>query len=270
MAKIVREIQGQVEAEGAWTFRMDGDGNKTLVGRFVGSPKTISAAAISLVPGASVVVPEDWPSPDGYVWVLSGAEATHESPIEAVLTLTFTLKTGEGDAGTGGAVLNEATEVADFQNIEKPLTSAPFWTFSSESAQKKAQAAKIAQLYIDAETVDKADALLETECGKLSIDEAGIEVIRKFIEKRLAGVEAYYYPAPTLSRTEESTTKPSDFGQDVAKIVTSPPLENIPVPEGFEWLGAGDRLAYSGGVYTRERSYIGANTWDRDLYEEAT
>lgn len=270
MTKIVQEIQGLREAEGAWTFRMDENGNKTLVGRFVGSPTTISEAAISLVPGSSAVVPAGWPSPDGYAWVLSAAEATHESPIEAVLTLTFSIKRSGSDDENGDAVLGADTEVADFQNIEKPLTSAPFWTFSSESAQKKAQAAKIAQLYIDAETVDKAEELLKTECGKLGIDDAGMEVVRKFIEKRLAGVEAYYYPAPTLSRTEESTTAPNDFGQEVAKIVASPSMKNIPVPEGFEWLGAGDRLTYSGGVFTRERSYIGANAWDRDLYEEAT
>ncbi|MBP3303012.1 MAG: hypothetical protein J6L64_07785 [Opitutales bacterium] len=270
MTKIVQEIQGQREAEGAWTFRMDGNGNKTLVGRFIGSPKTISEAAISLVPGSSAVVPAEWPSPEGYVWTLSGVEATHESPVEAILTLTFSLDRAGGSSGIGSAGLADPVEVADFQNIEKPLTSAPFWSFNSEGAHKKAQAAKIAQLYIDAETVDKADELLEKECGKLNIDASGMEVIRKFIEKRLAGIEAYYYPAPTLSRTEESTTAPNDFGQEMAKIVASPKMENIPVPEGFKWLGAGDRLTYSGGVFTRERSYIGANAWDRDLYEEAT
>lgn len=272
MTKFVQEIQGQHEAEGAWTFRMDGNGKRTLVGRFVGSPKTISAAAISLVPGSGATVPEEWPSPDGFVWTLSGVEATHESPVEAVLTLTFSLDRAEGGSGSGGgsADLADPVEVADFQNIEKPLTSAPFWTFSSESAQKKAQAAKIAQLYIDAETVDKAEELLKTECGKLGIDDAGMEVVRKFIEKRLAGIEAYYYPAPTLSITEESLDAPDGFGQHVAKIVASPGMNKIPVPDNFKWLGAGDRLTYSGGVFTRERSYIGANAWDRDLYEEAT
>ncbi|MBQ7331817.1 MAG: hypothetical protein IJW39_01045 [Opitutales bacterium] len=269
MTKIVQEIQGQREAEGAWTFRMDGNGKRTLVGRFVGSPKTISAAAISLVPGSGATVPEEWPSPDGFVWTLSGVEATHESPVEAILTLTFSLDRAEGGSGSGGgsADLADPVEVADFQNIEKPLTSAPFWKFNSENAHKKGLAAKIAQLYIDAETVEKAEEILTKECASYGID---TEPIRKFIEKRLAGIEAYYYPAPTLSITEESLDAPDDFGQHVAKIVASPGMNKIPVPDNFKWLGAGDRLTYSGGVFTRERSYIGANAWDRDLYEEAT
>jgi hypothetical protein len=269
MAKIIQAIDGIREAEFTWTFRMGEDGKKTLTGRFVGSPETISKMALSLNFAGGFQPPKDWPAPEGKTWALTQAEASRENMIEAQLAVTFVLVDyGSGGSGPEGSVDENREETADVQNIEKPLTAAPFWTFNSEADVKKGQAAKIAQLYIDAESVDEAEKMLAETAAKKSIDADGVAAIRKFIEKRLAGVEGFYYPAPTLSVKTESATAPDDFGVEVAKIVSKPDISKIPVPNGFEWLGGGDRLRYSGGVFIRERTYIGADSWDRDLYKE--
>lgn len=273
MAKIIKEIDGVQEAEGAWTFRLAEDGKKTLVGRFSGAPETIAKMALSLSVGGGGSIPAGWAPTDGNAWVLVSAEASHESPVEAILTLTYAYVPADGGSGSGGGgtVDENREETADFQNIEKPLTAAPFWKSDSEGSDLSdpvtaTQAMKIAQLYIDADDISAAESELNKNIEAQRLVPA-TSAIRAFIAKRLAGVEAFFYPAPTLSVSTQSAEPPSDFGADVAKIVTAPDFKKIPVPEGFDWLGAGDRLTFSGGVYTRERSYIGADKWDEDLYQ---
>lgn len=177
----------------------------------------------------------------------------------------------KGDsAGISGAESGselDRRESLDVQPLEKPISEAKFWRNAypqtcegSGGGGDGLLAMKRVQLYIDASDEASAEALR----GKLS------SVEMKMAMKRLAGIEAFIVPAPTASLTYETTTKPSAVG-DVGKVVTAPEVENVPVPGGFRWLCNGHKVEWSRGtgIYTVTTSWLGAETWDEDLYGKA-
>lgn len=250
------------DAEGTWSLSCDENGKMTLSKRTVGPIDQLAALAQQLA--SNVGLQKQVDAPFSGLWVCAGGELTPDTNISWILTERFVRENSSG-AG-GGESSSPESEEGSFQNIEKPLTSAPFWkkADSSEGTGSGGKAMKIVQAYIDADDPAEAEAKLD-EWISASGAALNKDVILKMAEKRMAGVSAYYYPAPTLSKTTRSKTAPTSFGAHCGKI-TTPSLQHIPVPSGFQWLGGGDTLRWEGGVYTRTESWIGADTWDPDLY----
>ena len=251
------------DAEGTWSLSCDENGKMTLSKRTVGPLDGLATLAQQLAGRVGREVQVD--APFTGLWVCAGGELAPDTNISWILTERYVRENSSGEGGGGGSSTPESEE-GSFQNIEKPLTSAPFWrkVDSSEGTGSGGAAMKIVQAYIDAE--DPAEAATKIDEW---IQQSGAalnkEVILKMAEKRMAGVSGYYYPAPTLTKTTRSTMPPTSFGASCGKI-TKPSMRHIPVPDGFQWLGGGDTVRWEGGVYTRTESWIGADTWDPDLY----
>lgn len=250
------------DAEGTWSLSCDENGKMTLSKRTVGPLDGLATLAQQLADRVGREVQVD--APFTGLWVCAGGELAPDTNISWILTERYVRESSSG--GGGGGSSTPESEEGSFQNIEKPLTSAPFWrkVDSSEGTGSGGAAMKIVQAYIDAE--DPAEAATKIDEW---IQQSGAalnkEVILKMAEKRMAGVSGYYYPAPTLTKTTRSTMPPTSFGASCGKI-TKPSMRHIPVPDGFQWLGGGDTVRWEGGVYTRTESWIGADTWDPDLY----
>lgn len=269
---IIVKAPEKQDAEDAWSYSRNEKGEETLTHRRIGTIEELAGDAQAVVSGSEASF-DLW----GGGWLVKTVSLTPDSALASILTVVYT-RGSTDSTGTGSDDENaDGSEVADFQPIEKPVTTAPFWqNFGSEDTDKRAKMTKIVQMVIDAEDATVFSAS-ESEEGLKKwlldalgyVEEDDIEAIKKMSEKRMSGVEAYYYPAPTLSRTEVSDAAPSDFGAGVAKIET-PSMKHVPVPDGFEWLGGGDRLTYDAAkkTFTRERSWIGADKWDRDFYSE--
>ena len=89
-------------------------------------------------------------------------------------------------------------------------------------------------------------------------------VARIYAKLILKGVESYLVFSPVVSRT--STYKDRPDPADCGKIQTPP----ITVPGTWEYLKTGDRIVQqSDGKYVRSEQWTGADTWERELYEEA-
>ena len=251
------------DAEGTWSLSCDENGKMTLSKRTVGPLDGLATLAQQLAGRVGREVQVD--APFTGLWVCAGGELAPDTNISWILTERYVRENSSGGGG-GGESSTPESEEGSFQNIEKPLTSAPFWrkVDSSEGTGSGGAAMKIVQAYIDAE--DPAEAATKIDEW---IQQSGAalnkEVILKMAEKRMAGVSGYYYPAPTLTKTTRSTMPPTSFGASCGKI-TKPGMRHIPVPDGFQWLGGGDTVRWEGGVYTRTESWIGADTWDPDLY----
>ena len=251
------------DAEGTWSLSCDENGKMTLSKRTVGPLDGLATLAQQLAGRVGREVQVD--APFTGLWVCAGGELAPDTSISWILTERYVRENSSGEGGGGGSSTPESEE-GSFQNIEKPLTSAPFWrkVDSSEGTGSGGAAMKIVQAYIDAEDPAEAAAKLD-EWIQQSGAALNKEVILKMAEKRMAGVSGYYYPAPTLTKTTRSTMPPTSFGASCGKI-TKPSMRHIPVPDGFQWLGGGDTVRWEGGVYTRTESWIGADTWDPDLY----
>lgn len=250
------------DAEGTWSLSCDETGKMTLSKRTVGSLEDLAGIAQQLAGRVGLEVQIS--APFTGLWVCAGGELAPDTNISWILTERYVRENSSG--GGGGGDTTPESEEGNFQNIEKPLTSAPFWkkVDSSEGTGSGGTAMKIVQAYIDAEDPAEAAAKID-EWIQQSGAALKKDVILKMAEKRLAGVSGYYYPAPTLSRTSRSTMPPTSFGADCGRI-TKPDMRHIPVPEGFQWLGGGDVVRWEGGVYTRTQTWIGADSWDQDLY----
>lgn len=250
------------DAEGTWSLSCDENGKMTLSKRTVGPLDSLAVLAQQLADRVGREVQVD--APFTGLWVCAGGELAPDTTISWILTERYVRENSSG--GGGGESSTPESEEGSFQNIEKPLTSAPFWrkVDSSEGTGSGGTAMKIVQAYIDAEdpaeAATKIDEWIQQSGAALNKD-----VILKMAEKRMAGVSGYFYPAPTLAKTTRSTMPPTSFGAACGKI-TTPSMRHIPVPDGFQWLGGGDTVRWEGGVYTRTESWIGADTWDPDLY----
>ena len=123
---------------------------------------------------------------------------------------------------------------------------------------------KAVQAYIDANDHDKGVAAAKKILGYEPTDGT-----MKMAEKRMAGIEAYLVPAPTVSKSITTTKKPSNVGTNIAKIVSAPEVSHVPIPTKLQWLGGGERVTWNGTSFTHEQTWIGASEWDTDLYEKA-
>lgn len=200
------------------------------------------------------------------VGVSHTAQGTYLAEV-CISTVTGIRTSSSSGSGGGDEESKPGSETADMQTIEKPITDAPFWRDSfggSESAA--ASAMKYVQLYIDAEDMKKAEAVI-SEAEKTY--PGNIDAIHKMIQYRLAGVESYLCPAPTVSKSTTSKTAPSGVGAGVAKI-EDPGLKHLGIAGDFEWLGHGDRVTYDeqSKEFVREQSWLGAEVWDPGLYGE--
>lgn len=253
--------------ENAWTFSKGGDGTIKLTRRTRGKASELAADASATAPGTIVEIVADETMPFSGTYVVESVSLEWDGPGWATLTRTYTSK-NNGGSFVLGEDKSEVTEVLDFQTLEKPLSSAPFWQSTSEGAvsappDAKARGMKAVQAYIDAEDHAKG---LEAAKKILGYDMQQEHLL--MAAKRMEGIEAFYVGAPTLSRTETSATTPKKVGEEIGKIITDPDISHVPVPAGFEWLGGGERITWNGTAFTRERTWIGADKWDRDLYKE--
>lgn len=262
---IFSKIEGADHGESPWSMNVSSDGTISVTERKVGAVKDVVAWAKAFSIGSVyyLTASEDCPFPGYYI----AAGASVEVSVAGTASGT---RTYSQPRDQNGGLASEApfarTEKVDFSTIEKPVTSAKFWTdaFPStcEGNKNPAKALKQVQLYIDAPT--------EAEAEKIYNNFSNSRAQSKMASKLIAGIEAYLYPAPTALISFE-TKKRQDFGGEVGKIVDAPELEHIGVPEGFEWLCNGDSVEWASGtgIYTRTKSWIGANSWDKDLYEKA-
>ena len=253
--------------ESPWSMNVSSDGTVSITERKVGAVKDVVAWAKAFSIGTvyQLNASEDCPF-SGY-FIATGANVEVSVAGTASGTRTYSQPGGE----SGGLSSDEGaqfarTEKVDFSTIEKPVTSAKFWTdafpATCEGNKNPTKALKQVQLYIDAPT--------EAEAEKIYNNFSDSSAQSKMASKLIAGIEAYLYPAPTASLSFE-TKQRQEVGGEVGKIVDAPELEHVSAPGGFEWLCNGDAVEWSSGtgVYTRTKSWIGANSWDKDLYEKA-
>ena len=254
--------------ENAWSYSKGADGTIKLTRRTRGKASELAKEASAVAPGSIVDIVADETMPFSGTYVVESVGLEWDGPGWATLTRVYTSK-NNGGSFTLGENKSENNEVLDFQTLEKPLTSAKFWRESSEGnmddATAQAKGMKAVQAYIDAEDHAKGMAAARKILGY----DMG-EVHLKMATKRMQGVEAFYVPAPVLTRTETKTSKPSKVGAGIAKITTNPDIEHVPVPAGFKWLGGGERVTWNGTAFIHERTWIGAEEWDRDLYGEVS
>lgn len=256
--QIIRETPTS-DAEGVWSYEKT-DAKEILTYRRVGMPDAVIALARAASVGSASA-----PGVGGFEngnWVCVKATAEYRNSVEAQVTIVYETLVESSETGTE---LPATQETADVQPIERPVSSLDFWTEAfPEGGTTRVHAAKFVQEYVDAETVEAADAVLAKAAA------AGLNSVamNKMIGLKLDGIEAYLYPAPTLSTTTVSDVPPNDFGSDVGKIA-SPNMQHVPIPAEHEWLGNGDCVTWSNGVFTRTRKWLGAKTWDRRLYTSA-
>lgn len=253
--------------ENAWSFSKSPDGTIKLTRRTRGKATELAADASAIAPGSIVEVSSDDTMPFSGTFVVESVSLEWDGPGWATLTRVYSSKNNGGSFTLGGSEDKaEVTEVLDVQTLEKPIATAPFWRDAfpetcEGSGADSLEAMKRVQLYIDAPTLKEAEEVKKT------FKKTDAEMT--MAKKRMQGIEAYYVPAPVLSRTETTTKVPTGVGSEVAKIVTRPDVDKVPVPSGMKWLGGGERITWNGTVYTYERTWIGADYWDEDLYKEA-
>lgn len=253
--------------ENAWTYTKSADGTIKITRRTRGKASALATEASSWSPGAIIELSADETMPFSGLFVQSDISLTWDGPGWATLERVYSSINNGGSFVHGGDSVSEVNEVLDVQTLEKPLTSAPFWREAYKPENEGTgtvydglEALKRVQLYIDAPTIQEAEKIKATFKAK------AIEA--KMAKKRMQGTEAFYVPAPVLTRTETTSKRPSNVGAEVAKIVERPNIDHVPVPAGFQWLGGGERVTWNGTAFTREQTWIGADYWDRDLYGE--
>lgn len=266
MAIIAKTIETDYP-ENAWTFTKASDGTIKLTRRTRGPAKEMAKLAQAFNPGAIVDLTGDDTMPFSGPFVQSEASLNWDGPGMATLDRVYT-SLNNGGSFVLGEDKSEINEVLDFQTLEKPLTDAPFWRKSSEGSDTdpmaQAKAMKAVQAYIDAGDHEKGKAAV-----KEILNKEASPALLTMAAKRMAGIEGFYVGAPTLSRSETKTTKPTNVGQEIGKIISDPDINHVPVPGNMEWLGGGERVSWNGTSYTHERTWIGAEKWDTDLYERA-
>lgn len=271
---IVKAIDNVTLGAGGWSVSCDETGKITLVKNIIGSPSAVRTAFESHINATGAVLTvSDTASPLQGRFFASGGSIQHVDELSARATLNYSTQAGGTIAEDGLTADNTHFETADFQNIEKEIRSAPFWVnaFSSDSeylaiAQERI-AWKCVQNYLDATgDISEVESKLEEDLGASGLSEDQKNAVRKMISKRLAGIEAYYYPAPTLQVTDILSTMPTNFGANVGKVTEPQGFTKITIPSGYKWLKMSDTLTFDGGTYRREVSYVGANFWDKDLY----
>lgn len=266
---IIAKPIGTDYPENAWSFTKSADGVIKLTRRTRGPADEMARLAEAWRPGVIVDLSGDDTMPFSGAFVQSEVLLNWDGPGMATLERVYS-SLNNGGSFVLGDDKSEVNEVLDFQTLEKPLTDAPFWrdTSGSEGTSSdgftQAKEMKAVQAYIDAESHEKGKAAAAKILGYEPSDKT-----MKLAAKRMAGIEGYYVGAPTLSRSETTTTKPTKVGAEIGKIVSSPSVSHVPIPSGMEWLGGGERVTWNGTSYTHERTWIGAEKWDEDLYKRA-
>lgn len=265
----VREPEFQA-GENHWNYQKASNGQETLTRRDVGTLEECASRALAFSPGTKVSA--EAPFASGGLWTQDSATVEWDSPIACVLVRVYVRNVPSSDGGGSGSggdeggddepVIPESTTNASTQAIERPLTSAAFWadTFADD-AESAASAMKAVQAYVNAEPGKELEAA--TEAWSQAFDEKYRNPVMKMIEKKLAGVESYYYPACSFSKTTYSSEEPESGV--VGKISSAPEG----APDGLEWLKNGDSKSWNGAYWTHEESWLGADKWDEDLYGKA-
>lgn len=248
------------EAENAYTLVRKKDGTESYTLRTRGPAEEMLDRARSYRPGSA-----------GTHGVVESVSLNYDGPGMATLEVTWVSSVSSAGGGSEDSdpVVNETLDV---QTMEKPLDSAPFWKGCSEGGwtggHAQAKAMKAVQAYIDAPDESEGVAKAKEILGQDPSDG-----FFKFCKYRMQGIEAYWIPAPTLSKSVSGAISvPSGFGGSVCKVV-KPTVSKVPIPkiggsEG-EWLCSGERITWDGVSFTHETSWIGAESWNEDFYSKA-
>lgn len=261
---IVIKTPDTQDAEDAWSYASDKNG-ESLSHKRIGTQEALAPIATATKLGAATSVPSHW----GTGWKVQSVSLAWSSAIAYVLTVTYTRDEtsddGDSDGDDGGtATLPAESTSSSTQAMEMPITAASFWREAFlDNPTDAANAMKAVQAYINAEPGKEEQAL--EEAWEDASSEKNSYAIRKMIEKKLAGVEAFYYPAPMFTRTSYSYERPSPSG------VGAQGSPGDGAPTGYKWLKTGDIITSSTDsngktYYAREETWLGATEWDDDLY----
>lgn len=249
------------DAENAYTFTRKKDGAETFIQRTRGPAEEMLERARELMPGGT-----------GRHGVIESVSLNYDGPGLATLEVAWAKNPwSSGGSAEGSESSPIVNETLDVQTMEKPLAYAPFWQGCSEGSwtggRDQAKAMKAVQAYIDAPDESEGVAKVKEILGQDPSDG-----FFKMAQKRMQGIEAYWIPAPTLSKSVSGASRvPANFGNSVGMVVT-PDVSKVPIPkiggsEG-EWLCSGERITWDGVSFTHETSWIGAEKWDEDLYRK--
>lgn len=78
------------------------------------------------------------------------------------------------------------------------------------------------------------------------------------------GETHYLIYAPVYRLLIHSWTAPINL--EVGGYRETPPSDIIVPPVGYEWIREGDRMSFNGSTWVVEKKWLGAPTWDADIY----